>query len=340
MGISITDDYKDSTAKEQERSEQDLINKDRCEIDLLSVLSTNSQRVVFQAETKSNTQDTSVTVLRKDIKKAEKQLEHLKDYLQRMHGSEVQNSCYLPSVALPNIPKSLLVRSFCLCNLPVAEIEISESPFELDPPDAGDLGLRRYFAVSFYAGKKYQICRIRNKGRGCSFFKWDCDDDPMSSSDSNTGYCECDLAILPMTVTVPPQGPGRQNPRMVETKKFQLCPMNGCDFFRWLDLSQTPPPPSMQNAIALEMTLLHSCPKHFIFREHVSKQEKQRLWWEKNTREHRDNNILDISETFGRLFIAADSLSMRLLTIASMAFTQIPRLLSSEGPDSILVLMR
>ena len=72
----------ESFGEEEQTSERHLINKDRREIDLLSVLSSDSRRVVFQVETKSDTRDssdvanTSDGVLRKDINIALEQIEH------------------------------------------------------------------------------------------------------------------------------------------------------------------------------------------------------------------------------------------------------------------------
>merc|ERR1719295_1755287 len=61
-------------------------------------------------------------------------------------------------------------------------------------------------------------------------------------------------------------------------------------------------------------------------------QEKQKVWWDENCRKHTVNTGSTKSEI--------DSLKERLLTVSSMAFTRIPRLLSKDTPDSMLILMR
>ena len=132
----------ESSGEEEQTSERHLINKDRREIDLLSVLSSDSGKVVFQAETKSDTRDTSGVantsdgVLRKDINTALEQLDHFKDYMERIHGPGLRNYWYLPAVALPrpNASQSSFFRYMCFCNtskpMPVAEIEFTESQLE------------------------------------------------------------------------------------------------------------------------------------------------------------------------------------------------------------------
>ena len=333
LGLAITADYRDSTEAELQRSEQDLINKDRSEIDLLCVWSKNSQRGAFQAETKSNTQDTGCEVLKKDIKKAVKQLEHFKSYLERMHGPEVQNFWYLPAVALPNIPRSLLLQRFpnhpfCTCNggMPVAEIEITES--HLEPPgDSLDM---------VYHGQKYQVCEIRILGRGCSFFKWASPQwaSPQSSSDPDRVTCDC--CLVPITVKIPLREAKKSKKKArQESKMFQVCRKRGCNFFRWCDQN-----PISCQSVTREQKFADFCSKHFLLSDHLTSQQEQTVWWEENTREHHENIAVDISDSIERLSIITGSLTMRLLTVASMAFTQIPRLISRDAPDSILVLMR
>ena len=60
--------------------------------------------------------------------------------------------------------------------------------------------------------------------------------------------------------------------------------------------------------------------------------EKQKVWWDENCRNHTGSSTTQLQ---------IDSLKNRLLTVASMAFTRIPRLTSSTlTPNSILILMR
>ena len=61
--------------------------------------------------------------------------------------------------------------------------------------------------------------------------------------------------------------------------------------------------------------------------------EKQKVWWDENCRNQTGNKKSTTSQT--------DSLTKRLLTVSSMAFTRIARLTSSTlTPNSILILMR
>ena len=316
----------DLTEENKDKSEQDIINKDNSEIDLLSVISTDSQKVVLQAETKSNMIDSSATVkctddvLRKDINKGGRQLEHFKDHLQRMHGAEVKNFWYLPAVALPNISRSLLLQLFpnlpyCFCSkdMPVVEIEISGSKLEPGVP-----------LHQGYQGKKYHVCRNRIQGGGCSFFKWDCDKSSQSSCDPDTENCWC--LLKPISVEIPPEDAKKSQKKAF--KRFQVCQKNSCNFFRWLNENATLP--SCKNAKTREQKFGNFCSRHFLLEDHITKADEQRLWWEESCREHRQSNTPATS----------DSLKMRLLTIASMAFSQIPRLVSCHTSDSMLILMK
>ena len=195
LGVAVTDKYKNSTKEELFRSERDLISKDRREVDLVSVLSKGSQSFVLQVETKSaDMQNTSKGYLKRDMRKGVEQLEHFKDYLQRMHGSEASKFYFLPALALPNM---------------------------------SNLSLKH---------------------------------------------------ILPN-----------------QEEKFG-----------------------------------QYCAKHFLLSDHKGSPEQLELWWQANCEDFREGNVAAIS----------DSLTMQLLTVASMVFTRIPHFLSRDTPDSILILLR
>ena len=285
-------------------NEQTRIYNDRREIDLLSVLSTDKQKVVLQAETKANVIDTSDSYIRKDIRKGIEQLEHFKNYLERMHGAEVKNFWYSPAVGLPNL-------SVCFCNPGkcVTEIEISQN----QTSDGASLD-------QAYQGRKYQVCPIRIRGHGCGFFKWEGDLSPDPQCDLD-GASSCACGKQPITIEVPL--PESKKAKGGPPKRFHVCENNGCNFFRWFDQPQKS---------KKDQTFGNSCTKHFILKEHIMNQEKQKVWWNENCRMppgHGDSGKPQI-----------DSLKGRLLTVASMAFTRIPRLLSRDTPDSMLILMR
>ena len=242
-------------------NEQTRIYNDCREIDLLSVLSTDAQKVVLQAETKANVIDTSDSYIRKDIRKGIEQLEHFKDYLQRMHGAEVKDFRYTPAVALPNL-------SICFCNPGkcVTEIEISNN----QTSDGAALD-------KAYHGRKYQVCPMRIRGLGCGFFKWDGEVGP----DPQCGLgieLSCKCGKPPVTIEVPLPEPRTQNRN---PKRFQVCSDNRCSFFRWFD---------QHKELKEEQTFGNSCSKHFILKEHIMDQEKQKVWWDENCRIHTGNN--------------------------------------------------
>ena len=304
-------------------NEQTRISNDRREIDLLSVLSTEAQKVVLQAETKSAGLDSGY--INRDITKGIEQLEHFKDYLQRMHGAEVKSFRYSPAVALPNL-------SICLCNPGkcVTEVTIPDNQTSngasLDP----------------YHGRKYQICPTGTRGFGCRFFKWCNNVGPHLQCDlGQESFCKC--GAEPIAIEVPVQETKKAKKKPEGPKSFQVCQNNACNFFRWLDQPQNPrlsqlhiSTPSANNGMK-EQTFGNHCSKHFILQEHILNQEKQKVWWDKNCRNHTGSSTTQLNSTK----LQIDSLKKRLLTVASMAFTRIPRLTSSTlTPNSILILMR
>ena len=256
-----------------------------------------------------------------------------------------------------------------------ALIEITESQLE---PAGSSLHLA-------YQGKKYNVCDIRNPGGGCDFLKWDCEKNPRASRDPQSQFCDCFL--VPITVKVPLKEPKRKEkknkkPRL-DSRRFQVCPKNVCDFFRWLDSGQTSS--CKQDTKDFFGTC---CSKHFLLKDHIGNQQEQNHWWEKNCREYKANSAPDLSGSLSKLTVTytdpflledqtnqqeqnrwwearfrelreivdpspdlsssstrqngahTDPLTLRILTVASMAFTQIPRLLSTDSPDSVLILMR
>ena len=212
--------------------------------------------------------------------------------------------------------------------MPVAEIEFTES--QLQPVGSS--------LHQGYQGKKYKVCDIRNPGGGCDFFKWD--HDKWASRDPQSQLCDCHL--VPITVKVPLKEPkNKENknkkPRL-DSKRFQVCPKGVCGFFRWLDSGQNSPCKT-----ATKYFFGTYCSKHFLLKDHIANQEEQNSWWEKNSREYKENNnpAPDLSCSLTNLAVTStDPLTLRILTVASMAFTQIPRLLSQHSPDSVLILMR
>ena len=137
----------------------------------------------------------------------------------------------------------------------------------------------------------------------------------------------------------PKKKKNKNNKLKMDSKKFQVCQKKSCDFFRWLDAGQT-------HSCKQESKFFFGtcCSKHFLLKEHIeNQQQEQRIWWEANCKEYKENNPdPDLSSSSAELNGArhTDPLTMRLLTVASMAFTQIPRLLSTDSPDSVLILMR
>ena len=331
-------------------NEQTRISNDRREIDLISVSSTEAQKVVLQAETKSAVLDTSdsnikrdskrripvvlqaetksavlntsESYIKRDIKRGIEQLEHFKGYLQRIHGDDVKNFRYSPAVALPNL-------SICFCNPGkwVKEVEISDNQTSngasLDP----------------YHGRKYQVCPRRF---GCGLFRWENNVGPHLQCDlGQESLCKC--GAQPITIEVPLQENKKPKKKPEDPKRFQVCQYNGCNFFRWLDQPEDPrlsqltssPPPA--NNVVEDQTFGNHCSKHFILKEHLINQEKQKVWWDQNCRNHTGNSTTELNSTTPQV----DSLKKRLLTVSSMAFTRIPRLTSSTlTPNSILILMR
>ena len=156
--------------------EQRSIHKDRKEFDHLSFLCTGVQNIVLQTEVKSVDPEADYRTMYGDINKGIDQLTQCKDYLERMHGSEVKHFWYSPALALSNLV-------VCLCapaKKKVAEIRMADSQIEdgvsLDPA---------------YDGKKYHICSLRIRGSGCSFFKWDCDESALPQTDPDKKDCDC-----------------------------------------------------------------------------------------------------------------------------------------------------
>ena len=126
---------------------------------------------------------------------------------------------------------------------------------------------------------------------------------------------------------------------------------NGCDFFCLNDQAQNQNlsqlnqslPPAKKAKLGEQAFLFKeddeiqyiACSKHFLVEEHIADQEKLKHWWEVNCeRQHRENNAN------ASVNPSAHSLKNRLLTVSSMAFTRVPRLLSRENPDSMLLFLR
>ena len=304
--LRVTDTVRD---KNGDIDEQRSIFKDRREIDLLSVLSTDAQKILLQTETKAVNLEANYQVMLKDINKGIVQLGHFKDYLQRMHGTEVNNFWYSPAVALPNL-------SICLCNpgKRVAEMEISDNQT----------------ADQTYHGKKYHICPTKSRGFGCNFFKWDCDVSPWPECDLGKVICEC--GNKPITIEVPPPAESKKSKKPVDPQSFQICQHNGCDFFRWNDHTQNHRHPANKAAKLDEQTFGNSCSMHFLIEEHIANKKKRERWWEANCKKHTGNSASPGTQI--------DSLKKRLLMVSSMVFTRIPRLLCRDTPDSMLILMR
>ena len=149
--------------------------------------------------------------------------------------------------------------------------------------------------------------------------------------------------MVPITVKVPlKEAKKRKNtkdePKTGKPKKFQVCQKKACHFFRWLVAGN--PHSCKQESKFFFGTC---CSKHFLLKEHIeNQQQERRIWWEANCREYSENNPdLDLASSSAKQNGAhVDPLTIRLLTVASMAFTQIPRLLSEDSPDSVLILMR
>ena len=109
------------------KKEETLIQKDSRSIDMVSVLS--APTAIIQTEVRMNKDGDSQTILRRDIKKAECQIQFFKDYLTRIHGSAVSSFAFIPIIAFPNLQTLPSGPELCYCanQMPVARFELSES---------------------------------------------------------------------------------------------------------------------------------------------------------------------------------------------------------------------
>ena len=86
--------------------EQWRINNDHREIDLLSILMV--QKIIIQTETKSTAPDKEDVTKDGRVKEAIHQVKFFREYLTRMHGREVNDFVFTPTVAFPNLSKGKL----------------------------------------------------------------------------------------------------------------------------------------------------------------------------------------------------------------------------------------
>ena len=95
--------------------EQWRINNDLHEIDLVSILMV--QKIIIQTETKSTSPETKELTQKGRIKDAIDQVKFFREYLIRMHLSEVDNFTFIPTIAFPNMKElpSSNKRSQCYC---------------------------------------------------------------------------------------------------------------------------------------------------------------------------------------------------------------------------------
>ena len=95
--------------------EQWRINNDLHEIDLVSILM--MEKVIVQTETKSTDPKTTEVTQKKRIRDAIDQVQFFREYLIRMHQTEVDNFTFIPTIAFPNLKElpSPKKKSQCYC---------------------------------------------------------------------------------------------------------------------------------------------------------------------------------------------------------------------------------
>ena len=186
-----------------------------------------------------------------------------------------------------------------------------------------------------YLGKEYVTCASTVQGEGCLFFKWDCEDRPVSQTDTTAG-ANCPCGVEPLTISVP------QLQKYKSAKRFQVCQAQDkkCKFFLWVNepkrdgLHCKKQETNGQTTEAKLTTFFKgssekgTCKKHFMFKQHIENATECQEWWKENYNPSTTSNARD------------NILRRRLITTSSMVFTRIPRLLSKLTPDSQLILMR
>ena len=299
------------------KKEETLIQKDSRSIDMVSVLS--APTAIIQTEVRMNKDGDSQTILRRDIKKAECQIQFFKDYLTRIHGSAVSSFAFIPIIAFPNLQTLPSGPELCYCanQMPVARFELSESA---GVTKAGCLG------------KKYSTCNVALQGKGCLYFKWEDEDKPAQQS-TTTESTHCFCGNEPLGFSVPLQQrrkgkggtPGQHNP-----KQFQVCRFNGCEFFCWINEPERGKYQMRVDAQSRSVFKDGSCKKHFMFKQHIEHEIERKKWWAEILKEHTADSS---SEKY-------DTLRSRLIITTSMLITKLPRLLSRSSSDSQLILLR
>ena len=188
---------------------------------------------------------------------------------------------------------------------------------------------------AWYLGKRYETCASTVSGKGCLFFKWDFEDRPVPQTDTSPGALNCLCGIEPLTIRVP------QHRADKKAKQFQVCQAQDtrCNFFLWVneperdDHHSAKQETNGQQDLAEKKTFFKgSCPKHFIFKQHVENTTELKEWWKQNYKQPTACTVKDKKQD--------DILRGRLITTSSMVFTRLPRLLSKLTPDSQLILMR
>ena len=319
--------------------EQWRINNDHREIDLLSILMV--QKIIIQTETKSTAPDKEDVTKDGRVKEAIHQVKFFREYLTRMHGREVNDFVFTPTVAFPNLstlpsPKK---RSQCYCknvNLEDRSQRNGDSDtraryraatmFTIEEANMNEPNRGR---GAWYLDTKYVTCASTVRGEGCLFFKWGFEDGSVLQKDTAGENCLC--GIKPLTVSVPQQRPGK------EAKQFQVCQAQGnqrCKFFRWVneperDDDHKEDTNGQQDLAERKTFFKGSCEKHFMFKQHVENATERKEWWKQNCNPSTTSNVMQ-----------GETLRGRLIITSSMVFTRLPRLLSKLTPNSQLILMR
>ena len=188
--------------------------------------------------------------------------------------------------------------------------------------------------------RKFQVCR-NNK---CDFFSWK---EEKSTSETDYKMVEQNTAEAEST----------SKDETSNSIKSGACIRNGHKrvhegdkldkaFNNKLNLRGAPSKkPKMEKPKEFRM---NHCNKHFIMQKHVTSQEEQNLWLQENSMspiaakdiDGGDANSNGHTESNGSLLPQGKLLKQRLLTVSSMAFTQIPSLVSNQSARTMLILLR
>ena len=187
--------------------------------------------------------------------------------------------------------------------------------------------------------RKFQVCR-NNK---CDFFSWK---EEKSTSETDYKMVEQNTAEAEST----------SKDETSNSIKSGACIRNGHKRaheddkldkdFNKLNLCGAPSKKTKMEK-PKEFRMKH-CNKHFIMQKHVTSQEEQNLWLQENFMppiaaeeiDGRDANSNGHTESNGSLLSKGKLLKRRLLTVSSMAFTQIPSFVSNQTARTMLILLR